>query len=119
MYGCTILTLTRYLKTKLDGNYTRMLRKSWREHPSQTSIWTATYLPSHKSWHMCVYIYIYNRRAYACTHCNKEIYSASAIMLVLDSSDIAPTCRRGSTALMLELVPGSVFSGSDPKRKHL
>ena len=36
LYGCTTWTLTKCLKKKLDGNYTRMLRailnKSWREH---------------------------------------------------------------------------------------
>ena len=34
LYGCTTWTLTKRLKKKLDGNYTRMLRailnKSWR-----------------------------------------------------------------------------------------
>ena len=34
LYGCTTCTLTKRLKKKLDGNYTRMLRailnKSWR-----------------------------------------------------------------------------------------
>ena len=33
LYGCTTWTLTKWLKKKLDGNYTRMLRailnKSW------------------------------------------------------------------------------------------
>ena len=37
LYGCTTWTLTKRLKKKLDGNYTRMLRailnKSWRQHP--------------------------------------------------------------------------------------
>ena len=36
LYGCTTWTLTKWLKKKLDGNYTRMLRailnKSWRQH---------------------------------------------------------------------------------------
>ena len=36
IYGCTTWTLTKRLKKKLDGNYTRMLRailnKSWRQH---------------------------------------------------------------------------------------
>ena len=36
LYGCTIWTLTKRLKKKLDGSYTRMLRailnKSWRQH---------------------------------------------------------------------------------------
>ena len=38
LYGCTTWTLTKRLKKKLDGNYTRMLRailnKSWRQHPT-------------------------------------------------------------------------------------
>ena len=38
LYGCTTWTLTKRLETKLDGNYTRMLRailnKSWRQHPT-------------------------------------------------------------------------------------
>ena len=37
LYGCTTWTLTKRLKKKLDGNYTRMLRailnKSWWQHP--------------------------------------------------------------------------------------
>ena len=39
LYGCTTWTLTKRLKKKLDGNYTRMLRamlnKSWRQHPTR------------------------------------------------------------------------------------
>ena len=38
LYGCTTWTLTKWLKKKLDGNYTRMLRailnKSWWQHPT-------------------------------------------------------------------------------------
>ena len=38
LYGCTTWTLTKRLKKKLDGNYTRMLRailnKSGRQHPT-------------------------------------------------------------------------------------
>ena len=38
LYGCTTWTLTKRLKKKLDGNYTRMLRailnKPWRQHPT-------------------------------------------------------------------------------------
>ena len=38
LYGCTTWTLTKRLKKKLDGNYTRMLRailnKSWWQHPT-------------------------------------------------------------------------------------
>ena len=40
LYGCTTWTLTKRLKKKLDGNYTRMLRailnKSWRQTPYKT-----------------------------------------------------------------------------------
>ena len=43
--------LTKRLKKKLDGNYTKMLRailnKSWRQHPTRHQL-TATYLPSRK-----------------------------------------------------------------------
>ena len=39
LYGCTAWTLTKRLKKKLDGNFTRMLRailnKSWRQHPTK------------------------------------------------------------------------------------
>ena len=38
LYGCTTWTLTKQLKKKLDGNYTRILRailnKSWRQLPT-------------------------------------------------------------------------------------
>ena len=51
LYGCTTSTLTKRLKKKLDGNYTRMLRailnKSWRQHPQGTN-YTATCLPPRK-----------------------------------------------------------------------
>ena len=43
LYGCTTWTLTKRLKKKLDGNYTRMLRailnKSWRQHPSKHQLY--------------------------------------------------------------------------------
>ena len=43
LYGCTTWTLTKQLKKKLDGNYTRMLRailnKSWRQHPTRHQIY--------------------------------------------------------------------------------
>ena len=43
LYGCTILTLTKRLEEKLDGNYTRMLRailnKSWRQHPTRHQLY--------------------------------------------------------------------------------
>ena len=39
LYGCTAWTLTKRLKKKLDGNYTRILRailnKSGRQHPTR------------------------------------------------------------------------------------
>ena len=43
LYGCTTWTLTKRLKKKLDGNYTRMLRpilnKSWRQHPTRYELY--------------------------------------------------------------------------------
>ena len=43
LYGCTTSTLTKRLKKKLDGNYTRMLRaisnKSWRQHPTRHQLY--------------------------------------------------------------------------------
>ena len=43
LYGCTTWTLTKRLKKKLDGNYTRMLRailnKSWRQHPTRHQLY--------------------------------------------------------------------------------
>ena len=43
LYGCTTWTLTKRLKKKLDGNYTRMLRailnKSWRQHPTKHQLY--------------------------------------------------------------------------------
>ena len=48
LYGCTTWTLTKWLKKKLDGNYTRMLRailnKSWRQHPTRHQLYD--HLPS-------------------------------------------------------------------------
>ena len=44
LYGCTILTLTKRLEKKLDGNYTRMLRailnKSWRQRPTRNQLYS-------------------------------------------------------------------------------
>ena len=41
--GCTTWTLTKRLKKKLDGNYTRMLRailnKSWRQRPTRHQVY--------------------------------------------------------------------------------
>ena len=43
LYGCTTWTLTKRLKKKLDGNYTRILRailnKSWRQHPTKHQLY--------------------------------------------------------------------------------
>ena len=43
LYGCTTWILTKRLKKKLDGNYTRMLRailnKSWRQHPTRHQLY--------------------------------------------------------------------------------
>ena len=43
LYGCTTWTLTKWLKKKLDGNYTRMLRailnKSWRQRPTRHQLY--------------------------------------------------------------------------------
>ena len=43
LYGCTTWTLTKQLKKKFDGNYTRMLRaipnKSWRQHPTKQQLY--------------------------------------------------------------------------------
>ena len=47
LYGCTIWTLTKRMKKKLDSNYTRMLRailnKPWRQHPTKLQLYR--YLP--------------------------------------------------------------------------
>ena len=43
LYGCTTSTLTKRMKKKLDGSYTRMLRailkKSWRQHPTRHQLY--------------------------------------------------------------------------------
>ena len=43
LYGCTSWVLTKRLKNKLDGNYTRMLRailnKSWRQHSTRHQLY--------------------------------------------------------------------------------
>ena len=42
LYGCTTWTLTKRLKKKLDGNYTRMLRvilNNWRQHPTRHQLY--------------------------------------------------------------------------------
>ena len=52
LYGCTTWTLTKRLKKKLDGNYTRMLRailnKSWRQHHKAPPIWPPA--PHHENY---------------------------------------------------------------------
>ena len=44
LHGCTTWMLTKQLKKKLDGNYTRMLRailnKSWRQHPTRHQLYS-------------------------------------------------------------------------------
>ena len=47
LYECTTWTLTKRLKKKLDGNYTRMLRAILNNTPQDTN-YTATFLPSRK-----------------------------------------------------------------------
>ena len=43
LYGWTTWTLTKYMKKKLDGNYTRTLRailnKFWRQHPTKQQLY--------------------------------------------------------------------------------
>ena len=43
LYGCTTWTLTKWMKKKLDGNYTRILRamlnKSWRQHSTKQQLY--------------------------------------------------------------------------------
>ena len=43
LYGCTTWTLTKRLRKKLDGNYTRMLRailnNSWPQHPTRHQLY--------------------------------------------------------------------------------
>ena len=42
LYGCTIWTLTKCMKKKLDSNYTRILRaivnKSWKQHSTKQQL---------------------------------------------------------------------------------
>ena len=44
LYGCTTWTLTKRMKKKLDGNYTRILRavlnKSWRQYPTNQQLYS-------------------------------------------------------------------------------
>ena len=42
LYGCTTLTLTKWMEKKLDGNYTLLLailNKSWRQHPTKQQLY--------------------------------------------------------------------------------
>ena len=43
LYGCTTWTLTKRMKKKLDGNYTRrlqaILNKSWSQHPTKQQLY--------------------------------------------------------------------------------
>ena len=43
LYGCTTWMLTKRMKIKVDGNYTRMLQavlnKSWRQHPTKQQMY--------------------------------------------------------------------------------
>ena len=43
LYGCTTWTLSKWLKKKLEGNYTRMFRavlnKTWRQHPTRHQLY--------------------------------------------------------------------------------
>ena len=64
LYECTTWTLTKRLKKKLDGNYTRMLRailnKSWRQHPTRHQLYG--HLPP-------IMKTIQNRRTWHAGHC--------------------------------------------------
>ena len=39
LYRCTPWTLNKRMEKKLDGNYTRMLIKSWRQHPTKQQLY--------------------------------------------------------------------------------
>ena len=39
LYGCTKWMLTKRMEKKLDRNYTRMLKKSWRQHPTKQQLY--------------------------------------------------------------------------------
>ena len=39
LYECTTWTLTKQREKKLDGNYTRMLRAIWRQHPTKHQLY--------------------------------------------------------------------------------
>ena len=39
LYGYTTWTLTKWMEKKLDGNYSRMLQASWRQHPTKQQLY--------------------------------------------------------------------------------
>ena len=39
LYGCTTWMLIKRQEKNLDGNYTRMLNKSWRQHPTRHQLY--------------------------------------------------------------------------------
>ena len=61
LYGSTTWTLTKRLKKKLHGNYTRMqraiLNKSWRQHPTRHQLY-GHLSPITKTIQVRIYIYI-------------------------------------------------------------
>ena len=67
LYGCTTWTLTKRMKEKLNGNYTRILRailnKSWRQHPTKQQLYG--HLPS-------ITKTIKGRRARHVGHCGRS-----------------------------------------------
>ena len=93
LYGCTTWTLTKRLKKKLDGNYTRMLRailnKSWRQHPTRQQLYG--YLsPVMKT--------IQVRRIRHAGHCWKS--KDELISTPMDPSKSRTTCSNIHTAAM-------------------
>ena len=40
LYGCTTWTLTKRMEKNLDGNYTAILNKSWRQHPTKHQLYS-------------------------------------------------------------------------------
>ena len=75
LYGCTTWTLTKRLKKKLDGNYTRMLRailnKFWRRHPTRHQLYS--HLPP-------ITKTIQVRRIRHAAHCWREARTNSSVM---------------------------------------
>ena len=85
LYGCTTWTLTKWLKKKLDGNYTKMLRailnKSWQQHPTRHQLYG--HLPS-------IMKTIQVRRTRHAGHCWR-----SRVELISDVLLSTPTYSRG------------------------